>query len=200
MSLKSLFDQTNLKLSEKKQDQLDEYANLILEWNKTRNLVSRNANLETINEHILDCACLALHLKEKNILDVGSGAGLPGMVLSILDDEKNIRLLEPNQKKISFLTHVQARFDLKNTKISRERIENLRDICEETIITRAVMEPEKFLKAISKLNNKNLRIIMMVSEPSQTSNPNWESKFFVSEAQKILGKNRGFLNITPVKN
>ena len=57
MSLKSLFDQTNLKLSKKKQDQLNEYAKLILEWNKTRNLVSRNTNLETINEHILDCAC-----------------------------------------------------------------------------------------------------------------------------------------------
>ena len=200
MSLKSLFDQTNLKLSKKKQDQLNEYAKLILKWNKTRNLVSRNANLETINEHILDCACLALHLKEKNLLDVGSGAGLPGMVLSILDDEKNITLLEPNQKKISFLTHVQARLDLKNTKIFKERIENLKDICEETIITRAVMEPEKLLNSISKLNNKNLKIIMMVTEPSLTSNPNWESKFFVSEAQKILGKNRGFLNITPVKN
>lgn len=200
MSLKSLFDQTNLKLSKKKQDQLNEYAKLILKWNKTRNLVSRNANLEAINEHILDCACLAPHLKEKNLLDVGSGAGLPGMVLSIIDDEKNIRLLEPNQKKISFLTHVQARLDLKNTKIFKERIENLKDICEETIITRAVMEPEKLFNSISKLNNKNLKIIMMVTEPSLISNPNWESKFFVSEAQKILGKNRGFLNITPVKN
>ena len=100
-------------------------------------------------------------MKEKNLLDVGSGAGLPGMVLSILDDEKNIRLLEPNQKKISFLTHVQARLDLKNTKIFKERIENLKDICEETIITRAVMEPEKLLNSISKLNNKNLKIIML---------------------------------------
>ena len=50
------------------------------------------------------------------------------------------------------------------------------------------MEPEKLLNSISKLNNKNLKIIMMVTEPSLTSNPNWESKFFVSEAQKILGK------------
>ena len=70
MSLKSLFDQTNLKLSKKKQDQLNEYAKLILEWNKTRNLVSRNANLETVNEHIFDCACLMPHIKEKNILSV----------------------------------------------------------------------------------------------------------------------------------
>ena len=200
MSLKSLFDKANLKLSKKKLDQLSEYANLIVKWNKTRNLVSRNANLETINEHILDCACLIPHLKESNLLDVGSGAGLPGLVVSILDDEKNIKLLEPNQKKISFLTHAQAKLDLKNTTIFKERIENLEEINEETIITRAVMEPKKLLNVISKQNNKNLKIIMMVSEPMEISYPNWESKFLVSEAQRILDKNRGFLNITPIKN
>jgi|TARA_A100001011_G_scaffold87201_1_gene91644 16S rRNA (guanine527-N7)-methyltransferase len=200
MSLKSLFDKANLKLSKKKLDQLSEYANLIVKWNKTRNLVSRNANLETINEHILDCACLIPHLKESNLLDVGSGAGLPGLVVSILDDEKNIKLLEPNQKKISFLTHAQAKLDLKNTTIFKERIENLEEINEETIITRAVMEPKKLLNVISKQKNKNLKIIMMVSEPMEISYPNWESKFLVSEAQRILDKNRGFLNITPIKN
>ena len=200
MSLKSLFHKANLKLSKKKLDQLSEYANLIVKWNKTRNLVSRNASLETINEHILDCACLMPHLKESNLLDVGSGAGLPGLVVSILDDEKNIKLLEPNQKKISFLTHAQAKLDLKNTTIFKERIENLEEINEETIITRAVMEPKKLLNVISKQKNKNLKIIMMVSEPMEISYPNWESKFLVSEAQRILDKNRGFLNITPIKN
>ena len=200
MSLKSLFHKANLKLSKKKLDQLSEYANLIVKWNKTRNLVSRNASLETINEHILDCACLIPHLKESNLLDVGSGAGLPGLVVSILDDEKNIKLLEPNQKKISFLTHAQAKLDLKNTTIFKERIENLEEINEETIITRAVMEPKKLLNVISKQKNKNLKIIMMVSEPMEISYPNWESKFLVSEAQRILDKNRGFLNITPIKN
>ena len=200
MSLKSLFHKANLKLPQKKQDQLSEYANLIIKWNKTRNLVSRNANLETINEHILDCACLIPHLEEINLLDVGSGAGLPGLVISILDDKKNIKLLEPNQKKISFLTHAQAKLDLKNTTIFKERIENLEEINEEVIITRAVMDPKKLLNIISKQKNKNLKIIMMVSEPVEISYPNWELKFLISEAQRVLGKNRGFLNITPIKN
>ncbi len=200
MSLKSLFHKANLKLPQKKQDQLSEYANLIIKWNKTRNLVSRNANLEIINEHIFDCACLIPHLEESNLLDVGSGAGLPGLVISILDDKKNIKLLEPNQKKISFLTHAQAKLDLKNTTIFKERIENLEEINEEIIITRAVMDPKKLLNIISKQKNKNLKIIMMVSEPAEISYPNWELKFLISEAQRVLGKNRGFLNITPIKN
>ena len=68
---------------------------------------------------------------------MGSGAGLPGLVISILDDKKNIKLLEPNQKKISFLTHVQAKLDLKNTTIFKERIEHLEEINEETIITQS---------------------------------------------------------------
>ena len=62
------------------------------------------------------------------------------------------------------------------------------------------MEPKKLLNVISKQKNKNLKIIMMVSEPMEISYPNWESKFLVSEAQRILDKNRGFLNITPIKN
>ena len=41
---------------------------------------------------------------------------------------------------------------------------------------------------------------MMVSEPVEISYPNWELKFLISEAQRVLGKNRGFLNITPIKN
>ena len=62
------------------------------------------------------------------------------------------------------------------------------------------MEPKKLLNLISKQKSKKLKIVMMVSEPLEISHPNWESNFLVSEAQRILGKNRGFLNITPIKN
>ena len=62
------------------------------------------------------------------------------------------------------------------------------------------MDPKKLLNVISKQKNKNLKIIMMVSEPVEISHPNWELKFLISEAQRVLGKNRGFLNITPIKN
>ena len=62
------------------------------------------------------------------------------------------------------------------------------------------MDPKKLLNVISKQKNKNLKIIMMVSEPVKISYPNWELKFLISEAQRVLGKNRGFLNITPIKN
>mgnify|MGYP001235942615 FL=1 len=200
MSLADLFEKTNLKINSEEINFLGQYADLILKWNSTRNLVSRNINKELINEHILDCACITPLLDENKILDVGTGAGLPGIVVSILESRKKITLLEPNQKKVSFLTHVQAELDLTNLKIEKGRIENLNKIKDKIIITRAVMDPEKFLASLPKPRKKKLKIIMMVSEPKLDLGPDWKVKYFVSEAQNFLQKKRGFLNITNNKN
>ena len=120
-------------------------------------------------------------------------------ILEKIIEKKIIKIT--NLKKTLTLESLKDIIDKNDTFIDfKERIENLEEINEETIITRAVMEPKKLLNVISKQKNKNLKIIMMVSEPVEISYPNWESKFLVSEAQRILDKNRGFLNITPIKN
>ena len=200
MSLAGLFEKTNIKINTEDINILEKYAEMVLKWNSTRNLVSRNTNKEQINEHIFDCACITPFLDENKILDVGSGAGLPGIVVSILESKKNVTLLEPNQKKVSFLTHVQAELGLTNLKIEKGRVENLKKIQDKIIMTRAVMEPEKFLASLPKLRKKKLKIIMMVSEPKLDLGPDWKVKYFVSEAQNLLQKKRGFLNITNNKN
>ena len=200
MSLTSLFEKTNFKINFEELKILEQYAKLVLKWNSTRNLVSRNTSKEQINEHILDCACIAPLLDENKILDVGTGAGLPGIVVSILENKKEITLLEPNQKKISFLTHVQAELGLKNLKIIKGRVENLKKIKDKIIMTRAVMGPKKFLASLPKSNEKQFKIIMMVSESKVDLGPDWKVKYIESAAQKLLQKNRGFLNITNNKN
>jgi 16S rRNA (guanine527-N7)-methyltransferase len=200
MSLAGLFEKTSLKTNSEEINVLEQYAELILKWNSTRNLVSRNTNKEQINEHILDCACITPLLDENKILDVGTGAGLPGIVVSILESKKKVTLLEPNQKKVSFLTHVQAELGLTNLKIEKGRVEDLKKIKEEIIMTRAVMEPEKLLASLSKLREKKFKIIMMVSEPKADLGPDWKVNYVASEAQNMLQKKRGFLNITNNKN
>jgi 16S rRNA (guanine527-N7)-methyltransferase len=200
MSLAGLFEKTSLKTNSEEINVLEQYAELILKWNSTRNLVSRNTNKEQINEHILDCACITPLLDENKILDVGTGAGLPGIVVSILESKKKVTLLEPNQKKVSFLTHVQAELGLTNLKIEKGRVEDLKKIKEEIIMTRAVMEPEKLLASLSKLREKKFKIIMMVSEPKLDLGPDWKVNYVASEAQNMHQKKRGFLNITNNKN
>ena len=200
MSLAGLFEKTSLKTNSEEINVLEQYAELILKWNSTRNLVSRNTKKEQINEHIFDCACITPLLDENKILDVGTGAGLPGIVVSILESKKKVTLLEPNQKKVSFLTHVQAELGLTNLKIEKGRVEDLKKIKEEIIMTRAVMEPEKLLASLSKLREKKFKIIMMVSEPKSDLGPDWKVNYVASEAQNMLQKKRGFLNITNNKN
>ena len=196
MSLAGLFEKTNLKINSEDINILEQYAELVLKWNSTRNLVSRNTDKEQINEHIFDCACITPLLDENKILDVGTGAGLPGIVVSILERTKNVTLLEPNRKKVSFLTHVQAELGLTNLKIVKGRVENLQKIKDKIIMTRAVMEPEKFLASLPKSRKEKFKIIMMVSEPKSDLGSDWKVDYVVSEAQNMLQKKRGFLNIT----
>ena len=200
MSLAGLFEKTSLKTNSEEINVLEQYAELILNWNSTRNLVSRNTNKEQINEHIFDCACITPLLDENKILDVGTGAGLPGIVVSILESKKKVTLLEPNQKKVSFLTHAQAELGLTNMKIEKGRIENLKEIKDKIIMTRALMEPEKLLALLPESGKKKLKIIMMVSEPKLDFGSDWKVEYVVSEAQNLLQKKRGFLNITINKN
>ena len=200
MSLAGLFEKTNLKINSEDIAILEQYAELVLKWNSTRNLVSRNTDKKQINEHIFDCACITPLLDENKILDVGTGAGLPGIVVSILESKKNVTLLEPNRKKVSFLTHVQAELGLTNLKIVKGRVENLEKIKDKIIMTRAVMEPEKFLASLPKSSKEKFKIIMMVSEPKSDLGSDWKVNYVVSEAQNMLQKKRGFLNITNNKN
>ena len=200
MSLAGLFEKTNLKINPEDINILEQYAELVLKWNSTRNLVSRNTDKKQINEHIFDCACITPLLDEDKILDVGTGAGLPGIVVSILESKKNVTLLEPNRKKVSFLTHVQAELGLTNLKIVKGRVENLEKIKDKIIMTRAVMEPEKFLASLPKSRKEKFKIIMMVSEPKSDLGSDWKVDYVVSEAQNMLQKKRGFLNITNNKN
>ena len=200
MSLAGLIEKTNLKINSEDINILEQYAELVLKWNSTRNLVSRNTDKKQINEHIFDCACITPLLDENKILDVGTGAGLPGIVVSILERTKNVTLLEPNRKKVSFLTHVQAELGLTNLKIVKGRVENLQKIKDKIIMTRAVMEPEKFLASLPKSRKEKFKIIMMVSEPKSDLGSDWKVDYVVSEAQNMLQKKRGFLNITNNKN
>lgn len=124
---------------------LDRYVALLLKWNKAINLISESTEKDVWNRHIEDSLQLMNFLDmSDNICDVGSGAGLPGIVLSIAG-VKNVTLVESDQRKASFL--LQAR-KLSSNKIDviNDRVENL-DCIFDVVISRAFAEiSEIFLK------------------------------------------------------
>jgi len=107
-------DQTNL---------LADYKTHLIAWNKTHNLISKK-QAQNIEYHIADSLIISPSLN-KNVLDLGSGGGLPGIPLAITNPNKEFYLIESNTKKSSFLLHTTSRLGLDNISVINQRIEKV---------------------------------------------------------------------------
>ena len=192
-----LTDQKSLKpLDEEQQINLNKFLALLRKWNKTRNLVSRQTSTQDLNHHVIDCLALNKELNCKKLLDVGSGAGFPGIVTAISNPKLEITLLDSNLKKISFLNHIKAELQLKNIKVVHKRIEDFDMSKEDWLVSRAFSSPEELIKKIKEKAPKDLVFLMMVSKNLKPSILGYDVDYIESSAAKILKKNRGFLKIS----
>ena len=106
-------------------ERLEQYAGALLEKNKVMNLTAITEERDVATLHLLDCAALAakLELKGKKVIDVGTGAGFPGMVLAILTPEAHFTLLDSLGKRVDFLREVCAALGLDNVECIHARAE-----------------------------------------------------------------------------
>ena len=195
MDLKELIAASSLNLTDIQVSQADKYLNQILKWNKTRNLVSRNLRKNDLAEHFLDCAVLQKHLMPGSVIDLGTGPGFPGICLAIIDPNRELTLVDSNRKKTSFLTHIKNELGLNSVSIKNLRVEEIEQINETNIVCRAFKEPATLLKSLENKITKKNKIILMVSEKKPLSAQGFDIAYKDSEASKILGKKRGFLEI-----
>ena len=116
---------TALDLDPAAADKLARYAELLLEKNKVMNLTAITVPHDVATLHLLDCATLAaqLDLSGKRVIDVGTGAGFPGMVLAILTPDARFTLLDSLGKRVDFLKEVQTDLALKNVTCVHARAE-----------------------------------------------------------------------------
>ncbi len=121
-------EKLNVVLTEKNVSDLYTYSKLLIEWNEKFNLTSIKEEKSIFLKHFFDSLCLvkAIDLNRNiSICDVGSGAGLPGLVLKIIFDKLNITLIESSNKKCEFLKHVVKELNLNNVEIINDRAEQL---------------------------------------------------------------------------
>lgn len=182
------------------QQKLSEYISLIKKWNKTRNLISRQSTDQDLKNHIVDCLAINREISSNKILDVGTGAGLPGVVIALTNPETKITLLDSNQKKMAFLTHVKSKLKLKNVELRHTRIEDYDASNEKLIVCRAFSSPKELVKKIKKNINEQTILLMMVSKDQGTFIKGFSAKYTDSVAGKILKKKRGFLRISSLKS
>lgn len=115
-----------LVLTEQQQQQLLAYLALLIKWNKAYNLTAVRNPDEMVSRHLLDSLSVYNYVAElagDNVLDVGSGGGMPGIPLAIMFPQRHFTLLDANGKKTRFLTQVKIELGLDNVDVIHKRVE-----------------------------------------------------------------------------
>ena len=134
------------------QHQLLDYLALIAKWNRIHNLTAVRESARMVSDHLLDCLAVVPHLDARTVLDVGSGAGLPGIPLALVWPQAGVTLLDSNHKKAAFLRQATIELGLSNTEVVCERVEKWQPQREfELVISRAVSDLSEFLKLAGRL-------------------------------------------------
>ena len=123
-ALDSGLEALNLPLPVQTRKKLLEYLALVEKWNRVYNLTAVREPEKMLSHHVLDSLAVAPHLAGKTVLDVGSGAGLPGIPLAIARPELAVTLLEVNHKKATFLKQAAIELALENVEVVAARAES----------------------------------------------------------------------------
>jgi len=147
LTLKNNARHLGLVLNEIQLAQFDIFRNELLQWNEKTNLISENSSREIITRHFLDSLTAWQFIRKPNALmiDVGCGAGFPGIPLKIVQPSLELYLLEANRKKVSFLKHIIRLLNITSAYVLHDRVEN---------IVKMVSMQEKFDILISRATFK----------------------------------------------
>ena len=117
-------DAMHITYGEQAISRLVEYLELLQEWNQTHNLTAVDDIDQMLSVHIFDSASIKRYMKGATLLDVGSGAGLPGMILAILSPALEVVSIESKNKKAQFQKFVANKLKLKNFTVENVRVED----------------------------------------------------------------------------
>lgn len=119
-------------------NQLLSYHALLVKWNKAYNLTAVRDPIEMINRHLIDSLSILPFVDHyKSIVDVGSGPGLPGIILAICRPDLAVTTIDSNGKKTRFQTQVKIELKLENLTVINGRVENCHDQLFDAVISRA---------------------------------------------------------------
>jgi 16S rRNA (guanine527-N7)-methyltransferase len=131
---------------------LDRYLDLLEKWNRVYNLTAIRDRSRMVTHHLLDSLSILPHVRGPDVLDVGSGAGLPGIPIAIARPALRVTLLEANQKKSAFLTQAVGELRLANVTVVTERVESWHTAARfDAIVSRAFADLGEFVAAAGRL-------------------------------------------------
>ncbi len=172
--------QMGLSLAPEKIEQLASYACELRKWNRRMNLIARNTTVVDIVElHFIDSLTLLFFLsapgkQDEVLLDVGTGAGFPGLVLAVARSDLHTVLVEPRLKRVSFLRHIVRLLKLGNVEIVQARIEEsgmAADQRVDWVTCRALTRPGAFLDMVTPFMARGARALLMLGPEQERRLP-----------------------------
>jgi 16S rRNA (guanine527-N7)-methyltransferase len=141
----------------------DRYAELLLVWNRKINLTAARTKPEILDQHVADCRAVVGHIPEcaRRVLDVGSGAGLPGLIIAIARPEVSVVLLEPVQKNRAFLSTAARELGLGRVEARAERLADHAGRDYDVAVSRATWSVPEWLERAAPFVKTGGRILAM---------------------------------------
>jgi len=145
-------DEMRVPLDATIQSKLLQYLDLMAKWNRVYNLTAIRDKQQMVSNHLLDSLVLTGHMTGPRILDVGSGAGLPGIPIALSQPDWDVTVLDSNHKKAAFLRQVSAELVLANVNVVSERVEAWRPVQKfDCIVSRAFADLVEFVNQAKHL-------------------------------------------------
>lgn len=157
----------NIELTEKQENQLEQYYQMLIETNKITNLTRITEKEEVYLKHFYDSLTITKVedlTKDLTLIDIGTGAGFPGLVLKIVFPNLKITLLDSLNKRIDFLNQVINKLELKDIKTIHSRIEDYKEEQFDIVTSRAVAKTNILLELSCRLPKTNGHFIFLKSE------------------------------------
>ena len=152
----------NLAFDEEKIEQLMCFIKLLEKWNKAYNLTSIRNTEDMVSLHLLDSLAVLPFIEGKYVIDIGTGAGLPGIPLAIYLPGIDFTLLDSNAKKTRFVQQAILELKLNNVTVCHSRVENyLPETSFDTVITRAFASLSDIVKLSAHLVSQSGVILAM---------------------------------------
>jgi len=164
VDLQATLKQDNIILPDNFFYNIQKYKEHLFKWNKIHNLTGAKDE-KTVNEFIYDAVFPVSFLPPaKNLLDIGTGAGFPGMILAFALPNTHVTLVEPLAKRASFLQFIKADLGLENVTVVKKRVEEMPAQIFELITSRAVTDTKMLLKLSENFRDENSKLLFYKGE------------------------------------
>jgi 16S rRNA (guanine527-N7)-methyltransferase len=164
MNLNKMIEDENIEVPDDFFYNIQKYKEQLFKWNKIHNLTGAKTE-QIVDEFIFDSLYPVTFLpKVSNLLDIGTGAGFPGMILALGLPDTQVTLVEPLTKKASFLQFIKADLGLKNVTVVKKRVEDMPSKIFELITSRAVTDTKMLLKLSENFRDANSKLLFYKGE------------------------------------